>query len=30
VDKKHTEEYVWFVDTGKKNGIIEEITISVI
>ena len=30
VAKKHTEEYVWFVDTGKKNGIIEEITISVI
>ena len=30
VAKKHTEEYVWFVDTGKKNGIIEEITINVI
>ena len=26
VAKKYTEEYVWFIDTEKKNGIIEEIT----
>ena len=26
VTKKHTEEYLWFIDTEKKNGDIEEIT----